>query len=713
MKLWDWEKKTSTSPGRLKRGDIFCFEYDKKTYCFGRIIEIQLKKYCIIEFLDHISDKPQIDEETILKAGRLMPLMNVNCDSVFYSKSYDIDTRIIGHQDDFFAPDYDEIGIIQNAVNGLFKEDLHGNLTKISEEDRSKYISPNWKSSDGMKADLTEIILQKKYMPIAMSKEYPADEEDMYLLVDILFDVGKYENVIDALSSYPEEKQSRRLMGLLLASFNNTGHYDEALKYLEKYKGLYEDKMRLWYYYSTYALIGKKHYDEAEKHIEAGIAECDREQAAGTLVGAYYTREILDFKQLGKRIRKETDGSEKKIAPGSFEIEGDVLKRYVDDGKTEDIIIPDGIKKIYHRAFENCEVIKSVVIPEGVEDIGTDVFAGCTKLEKITFPSTIKNIARSRRCLEDTKWFKEYPKGQVIAGNYLFQYTGDEEVVVIKDGVSTVGTKAFLDNKNLKKIVIPSSVKNIHATAFSDCTNLVDVEMEEGLEFISSYAFGGCSALEEITLPSSVNKLANDVFIGCTNLKHVNMPDTLKVLDGGIFYGCTSLETIHLPAQAEGITDSYIGWDHQIGGALFKDCVKLREVTFPKGIKKILEETFAGCTSIQKIVVENPSMTFGKDTFGKKAKYPEVLYETSPELPLHLTDGDIKQYIDFDKLTDDVKAKLFVTRQSKSLAPFWESSINKMNAKVVGEKIKELQKTKLSTKEKKNAELFFEKFGDI
>ena len=189
------------------------------------------------------------------------------------------------------------------------------------------------------------------------------------------------------------------------------------------------------------------------------------------------------------------------------------------------------------------------------------------------------------------------------------------------------------------------------------------------------------------------------------------MPDSLKSLDGGIFYGCSSLETISLPAQAEGITDSYIGWDHQIGGALFKDCTKLREVTFPKGIKKLLEETFAGCPSIEKIVVENPSMMFGKDTFGKKAKYPEALYKTSPELPLHLTDGDIKQYIDLDKVPDDIKARLFIKRQSKSLQPFWEQSINKDNVKAIGEKIKELQQTKLSSKEKKNAEMFFEKFG--
>ena len=125
-----------------------------------------------------------------------------------------------------------------------------------------------------------------------------------------------------------------------------------------------------------------------------------------------------------------------------------------------------------------------------------------------------------------------------------------------------------------------------------------------------------------------------------------------------------------------------------------------------------MEETFAGCTSIQKIVFENPETMLGKDTFGRKAKYPDILYETSPELPLHLSDGDIKQYIDLDRLPDEVKAKLFIKRQGKSLAKFWETGITKDNVKAIAKKIEELKATKLPAKEKKNAEMFFKQYGN-
>ena len=55
---------------------------------------------------------------------------------------------------------------------------------------------------------------------------------------------------------------------------------------------------------------------------------------------------------------------------------------------------------------------------------------------------------------------------------------------------------------------------------------------------------------------------------------------------------------------------------------------------------------------------------------------------------------------------------MFIKRYSKSLLPFWEKSITNDNAKGIADKINELKGTKLSVKEKKNAELFFEKFGD-
>ena len=715
MKIWGWDKKPSTSKGRLKAGDLFCFPYDEQTYCFGWIIRIDVKEYiCIVEILDYISDKPEIDEETALKAGRMVPPMNVKTNGFEFGK-----WRIIGHSDEYSPADYEELYLTKPGLGDWVKIDYQGNETPITREEHFKYISiatAQTYSDQYVKEKLGEAMLNKKFSSYLGENKYPEDPEELYQFADALFKVRKFAEVIDAVMSLPEDKQTMNAVGLLIASYNNTQQFDEALKTLEKYKPLYEDNMRIWYYFAAYVYVEIKDYDNALTCIDGGYAECEREKDAGILTVAEYRAECADFNTLKSRCKRALEAIvDTTIRPviGGFEIENDELQGYTDDGVTTEVVIPTGIKKIEPDAFENCETIRSVVIPEGVERIYTDAFKGCVNLEKIVFPDSLEIISKNPRCLEDTKWYKDQPKGQIIAGKILYEYTGDEEEVIIKDGVRIIGEKAFLGNERIKKVVIPASVKKIGTLAFRRCPNLTEIQFAEGLESISSWAFANCTSLKEIAIPDSVTKFYNCVFAGCVNLKEVELPDNIIQLYAGIFEGCKNLERVHLPANAEGITDSRIGWDHKVEGCIFKDCEKLTEVTIPKGIKSILEETFAGCTSIQKININNPDLKFGKDTFGKKAKYPEALYKNSPELPLHLSDGDIKQYIDFDKLPDDVRAKLFIKRQSKALLPFWETCITKDNAKAVGDKIKELMALKLSKAETKNANLFFEKYADI
>jgi hypothetical protein len=66
--------------------------------------------------------------------------------------------------------------------------------------------------------------------------------------------------------------------------------------------------------------------------------------------------------------------------------DGTVLKY---TGEQKDLVIPDGVKKIGERAFENCKSIVSLVIPEGVTDIGIGSFACCENLTAVTLPASL------------------------------------------------------------------------------------------------------------------------------------------------------------------------------------------------------------------------------------------------------------------------------------------------------------------------------------
>lgn len=69
------------------------------------------------------------------------------------------------------------------------------------------------------------------------------------------------------------------------------------------------------------------------------------------------------------------------IGPGSF--------RYT---RLKRVIIPDGVKRIYHDAFIQCTDTKYVELPESVTELGNDAFGYCNHIDtvKVHYPHPIK-----------------------------------------------------------------------------------------------------------------------------------------------------------------------------------------------------------------------------------------------------------------------------------------------------------------------------------
>ena len=69
-------------------------------------------------------------------------------------------------------------------------------------------------------------------------------------------------------------------------------------------------------------------------------------------------------------------------------------------GANENVVIPDGVKRISDDAFYYNKQLKKVTIPESVTDIGTGIFCGCSNLEEVTIPSkvTCLRISTFERC---------------------------------------------------------------------------------------------------------------------------------------------------------------------------------------------------------------------------------------------------------------------------------------------------------------------------
>ena len=182
----------------------------------------------------------------------------------------------------------------------------------------------------------------------------------------------------------------------------------------------------------------------------------------------------------------------------------------------------------------------------------------------------------------------------VIENGVLKKYTGDDEIVVIPDGVTQIGSYAFYKNKTIKEVVLPSTVK-----------------------FIRDYAFSCCSKLQTINLPNGLQEIGWQAFCRNYYLNHVVIPETVVRLEGNVFYRCDRLADLTIPKTLTDFTDetfnttlwyknTYANEDfHILNNVLIgvSDAVKQWEtVEIPEGVVSIQSQLFTEYDELNPVV---------------------------------------------------------------------------------------------------------------
>lgn len=99
-----------------------------------------------------------------------------------------------------------------------------------------------------------------------------------------------------------------------------------------------------------------------------------------------------------------------------------------------------------------------------------------------------------------------------------YDYYFDDECEETYFPLGWIGDEAFIYNTDLKTVVIP-----------------------EGVTGLGYRAFYGCENLETVTLPSTIDTIYDEDFAYCTNLTQINLPNELFYADENIFTGCSAL----------------------------------------------------------------------------------------------------------------------------------------------------------------------------
>lgn len=221
--------------------------------------------------------------------------------------------------------------------------------------------------------------------------------------------------------------------------------------------------------------------------------------------------------------------------------------------------------------------------------------------------------------LSDDKSYKiSCNNGMLYAKEYEIEHTTITRSntissnVNIEKGITTIGKKAFSENKHISSISFNDDLICIDEAAFKNCQKLKSITFHSFLERINKEAFSGCSKLKIIEVPESVTNIGDNAFAS-SGIEQASFFCKTVVLGTGIFKDCISLEHISLPKNMTEVCDM-----------MFYSCKKLTSIALPETVKNIGNMAFAGCKSLSEIHLNDGVQSIGIWAFQECSSLKEI-----------------------------------------------------------------------------------------
>ena len=260
------------------------------------------------------------------------------------------------------------------------------------------------------------------------------------------------------------------------------------------------------------------------------------------------------------------------------------------DNVLVDVEFPEGLKYIRSGAFYGCEALDKISLPQTLSSVGIDAFANTglesviimpnvttidshafgfnhknstyTKVDGFTIFGEIPSKAKDYADQNDIKfselngstgkcsWRFDASTGTltVYGSGQMDSYSGYDQT----PWYTTAKLK-----EEIKKVVIENGVTNVGSRAFDGCTALKELSLSDTVRQIGIYAFRGTGLVTLETGPNMV-MIYHYAFYGCKSLKTVSFHEGLKGMGNYSFYGATALDHIVIPESVTMIGDKFI-----------------------------------------------------------------------------------------------------------------------------------------------------------
>lgn len=197
-------------------------------------------------------------------------------------------------------------------------------------------------------------------------------------------------------------------------------------------------------------------------------------------------------------------------------------------------------------AFFNRDELYNIDLPLSTKVVGSEAFANCANLNKITIPNGVKYIdsLAYASCL-NAKGTLLIPSSVDSIAYSAFIVCSSLDSIHFEEGISIIGTQAFLQSSIKGVLSLPSSLKIVRNNAFQQCYNVTSIVFNNGLEILGDYAFYKCIGLNDtIKFPSSLNRIGTLGFYECSEIPAIIFNENLASIGINAFGFCENLSTI-------------------------------------------------------------------------------------------------------------------------------------------------------------------------
>ena len=207
-----------------------------------------------------------------------------------------------------------------------------------------------------------------------------------------------------------------------------------------------------------------------------------------------------------------------------------------------------------------------------------------------------------------------------------FKLEGELKKVVIKDGVTNVGSYALFFLPAATQVTLPESVTRIGRYGIAMCSKLTGMSIPKGVTEIGDFGLAG-NGLTAVTLPDGLQSLGRGAFDTCTSLTNTTLPAAITAVPGKCFADCTKLLNVKYAGTVTAIGErAFEGCKSltaapipetvtEIGASAFTGCTALTDVTLPAGVAAIPDGCFQGCTALKDMKLPGTVTRVGHNAF--------------------------------------------------------------------------------------------------